>query len=194
MLNRIAVKISERLLENNIITKDFFDIYVYGLELLVSFFFSTTVIFVIGLVTSRILQTVVFLLTFILIRSFTGGYHAKTYLVCSITTFFCYMMTLLLSECFDVNIYIQSILGLFGSIVIIACAPIENSNKKISHSKRIVFKIISVMIFVVAFSIGVLLNNISNSISDVIFFTLFTDIILLFIKNKDERRKRYEAH
>jgi len=55
-------------------------------------------------------------------------------------------------------------------------------------------KIISVMIFVVAFSIGVLLNNMSKPISDVIFFTLLADIILLFIKNKDERRIKYEVH
>ena len=73
MLNKTAVRLAKKLLSLQIITEEVFDIYVYGLELLLSFFFSSSVIVIIGTILGRVIETLVFLLVFVLLRSFTGG-------------------------------------------------------------------------------------------------------------------------
>ena len=87
MLNKMAVKITDKLVLKKIVSDDMADIYIYGFELLISFFFSTIGVLIIGIILGRFLQTLMFLATFILLRSFTGGYHANTYAVCSLVTF-----------------------------------------------------------------------------------------------------------
>ena len=87
MLNKMAVKITDKLVMKKIVSDDMADIYIYGFELLISFFFSTIGVLIIGIILGRFLQTLMFLATFILLRSFTGGYHANTYAVCSLVTF-----------------------------------------------------------------------------------------------------------
>lgn len=79
MLNKMAVKITDKLVMKKIVSDDMADIYIYGFELLISFFFSTIGVLIIGIILGRFLQTLMFLATFILLRSFTGGYHANTY-------------------------------------------------------------------------------------------------------------------
>ena len=78
MLNKMAVKITDKLVLKKIVSDDMADIYIYGFELLISFFFSTIGVLIIGIILGRFLQTLMFLATFILLRSFTGGYHANT--------------------------------------------------------------------------------------------------------------------
>ena len=70
MLNKVATKLTKTMLAYKIIAEDMFDIYVYGFELLLSFLFNTTIIMIAGILLGRILQTLLFLLIFVLLRSF----------------------------------------------------------------------------------------------------------------------------
>ena len=65
MLNKLAVKITTKLLSHKVITDEMSDIYIYGFKLLLSFLFSTTIIVIIGAILGRIIQTFVFLTIFI---------------------------------------------------------------------------------------------------------------------------------
>ena len=188
MLKKIAVNLSKRLLSHNMITEELFDIYVYGFELLVSSLFSTVTVLLIGSILGRILQTIAFLITFILLRSYTGGYHANTYFLCSLVTFSSFGLVLTLSELLFVPIYVYLLFAVSGVVIVLLFAPIENKNKKLSDKKRVKFKIVSFILFVIIVSFGICIKNVAESVSNVIFFALLADIILLFIKNKKGRR------
>lgn len=192
MLNKIAVILSKRLLSHNTITEELFDIYVYGFELLLSSLMSTSIVLVVGMLLGRILETIVFLITFVLLRSFTGGYHANSYLLCVLVTSLSYGFVLLLSEFIKVSINAYIILALVGLVVLLILAPIGHPNKKLSPEKKIRFKIISIIIFAFIITVGIYTKiHCNNGVaSDVIFFALLADFLLLFIKSKKRKERR----
>ena len=49
MLNKMAIKLSNRLLHNKVITEDVLDVYVYGFELIISSLVNTLVIILAGI-------------------------------------------------------------------------------------------------------------------------------------------------
>lgn len=192
MLNKGAVRLANRLLTKGIISEDYFDIYVYGFELLISSILSTSIILLIGIILGKILQTIAFLITFSLLRSFTGGYHANSYCFCSVVTLSIFGLVLLFSELVNINLFAYMVLAVVGFTLLFIFAPIENPNKKLTLIQKRKFKIISLVVFIVFVLIGIFLKSFFEQISNVIFIVLLADILLLFIKNRKERRVNYE--
>lgn len=190
MLNKMAVKITDKLVLKKIVSDDMADIYIYGFELLISFFFSTIGILIIGIILGRFLQTLMFLATFILLRSFTGGYHANTYAVCSIVTFSLFGIVLLLAEFVFVPLYLYPILGLIGTIIMVWQVPIEHPNKKLSDDQKRKYKVISLVLFLMFIVAGWLFCYFGSLLGAIVFYTLIADIMLLFFKSRKERRKQ----
>ena len=189
MLNKMAVKITDKLVLKKIVSDDMADIYIYGFELLISFFFSTIGVLIIGIILGRFLQTLMFLATFILLRSFTGGYHANTYAVCSIVTFSLFGIVLLLAEFVFVPLYLYPILGLTGTVIMVWQVPIEHPNKKLSDDQKRKYKVISLMLFLMFIAAGWLFCYFGSPLGAIVFYTLIADIMLLFFKSRKERRK-----
>lgn len=193
MLNKIATKITKTMLAHKIIAEDMFDIYVYGFELLLSFLFNTTIIMVSGILLSRILQTLLFLLIFVLLRSFTGGYHANTYSVCTLVTFLIYGGILLFSELFTPSLLFYEALAIVGVALLLALAPIEHPNKKITEKKKRKYKHISLVLFLIFITVGALLCHAECQLNAVVFFTLTADLLLLFVKNRKKGENKHEV-
>ena len=93
-----------------------------------------------------------------------------------------------LSELLFIPIYVYLLFAVSGVVIVLLFAPIENQNKKLSDKKRVKFKIVSFILFVIIVSFGICIKNVAESVSNVIFFALLADIILLFIRNKKGRR------
>lgn len=193
MLNKIATKITKTMLASKIIAEDMFDIYVYGVELLLSFLFNTTIIMIAGILLGRILQTLLFLLIFVLLRSFTGGYHANTYGVCTFVTFLVYGGVLLLSELFVPSLLFYGVLTIVGVALLLAWVPIEHPNKKITEKKKSKYKHISLVLFLIFITVGALLCHADLQLNAVVFFTLTADLLLLFVKNRKKGENKHEV-
>ena len=84
---------SKRLAEAKMIDKDDISIYAYNLQVFLERTIAFAGIFIIAGVIGYLLETVIFVVSFSLIREFAGGYHCKTFLGC----FFLSMVTILLS-------------------------------------------------------------------------------------------------
>ena len=124
MEHTIAMKLSNFLLSNKIISEEYFEVYVYGNELLLSFVLSTSIILVIGLLLNRFIQTLLFLLIFILARRYTGGYHSNTYFKCKLATVTTYLSVLTLSEYTSFKRIHIIVLLVVGLAIIISMGPI----------------------------------------------------------------------
>lgn len=193
MLNKMAMKLSDRLLRNGVITEDILDIYVYGFELIISSLTNIITVLLVGILINRFFQTLAFLFVFILLRSFSGGYHANTYVKCSIVTFSTYALVLLVSNFLIVPKMVYLALLLIGFVILCIFAPIKNPNKELTVMKARIFKVLSASIFTLLVTAGMFLKESLTSISNVIFFTLVSVLLLLFVKNKRERRKSNES-
>ena len=77
MLHRLSERIALSVYNSS--DKIPLDIYIYGFELLVSSVIETISLLLIGLLTGKFVETVIFIISFSSIRVFSGGYHANSY-------------------------------------------------------------------------------------------------------------------
>lgn len=181
MNHKLSVFMCRKLLKYNVINKEQLEIYLYGFELIFSFLISTITIFTIGILLNQVIPTIVFLLFFILIRRYTGGYHANTYLKCQIYTISSYIFVIFASLFLHIDDLFFPILLLVGIITIIAIGPIENPNKQLTEQEKRKHKKTGIFLFLSAGIIGYIMNCFYLNISSTIFYTLFLIILLMII-------------
>ena len=197
MEHKVATHICVYMSRNGIIRDDLLDVYTYGVELLLSFFTSTFLILFTGILLGRIAHTIIFLTIFILVRKFTGGYHANTHIICKLFTVGTYLTVMLLSFIAEVTLSDYLIITLSGIPIIALWGPIENPNKPLSMTARKKHKLTGLVFYTVAILAGIYPHTISQPFGNVICYTLASIIVLMILaiikkgveKNEKEARK-----
>ena len=85
-MNYIAKRCTDFLLKYNAIEKSYASVYIYGFQLVISFIGCVSCIIALSIFLNYFEQAIVFLLFFVPIRVFGGGYHAETYRNCFLLT------------------------------------------------------------------------------------------------------------
>ena len=119
------------------------EVYAYGFELLLSTIFSLLTVFVMSVFFGRITETLVFILTFIVMRIFAGGYHASNHLRCFLALISIYSLFLIiLTFCGG-----RTILWLSGGFAVISLAtvfllsPVADKNKPLTEKETKTFRL-----------------------------------------------------
>lgn len=191
MEHKVAVKLCRHLIDNQTIEKEYEDVYTYGLELLISFIISTSIILVIGLAINRIAETLIYFLVFISLRQFSGGYHADTYLRCKISTVLTYVLIIVLSEV--TRLSIPHYILLFPlAMVLLLQGPVENPNKPMTSYQHDRNKVISIAIFLLLFSISLIMFLLQYKMHSVFYYSLLSVLLLMIVAKyysyKEKRR------
>ena len=162
MLHKLAEDISFYLITNKVIDIEDRDIYIYGLELLISTLFTSISILILGLLIEEWISGVAYLTVYFFLKSYTGGYHAKHYYECYIYSIFVFIV-LIIAKNIIVPIY-RPIIGLFSLIfsiiVVFKFAPVTNKNnpkteeeilknKKIARRRTLILSIIVTLGYIV---------------------------------------------
>lgn len=168
--------------------KDNFDLYEYAIYIILSSAFHMATVIVLGLVFNLLTESLVFYLSFIVIRKFAGGYHAKTPTRCYIIS----IITIVLMLCIIKWILIINYLSIYYSLffselvcVLILCflSPLDTENKLLNGKERTIYKIVSCVTSIAislfsAFLIVIEVYNICVSLS----FSIFTSTVLLIVR------------
>lgn len=185
MLGKASKSITNSLLKKGIVRDEFADVYQYGFELLLSFLISTGIVILAGIILNRFIETLFFLFVFISLRSFTGGFHAMKYWICTVSTFGVYSLVMIVSSYISVNFYVFYILFLIGSIILYIKAPVENPNKELTKKQKSKYKWISLALFFGLLLIGYVFVKSNSAISSTVCFTLIIDLVLMFVKSSE---------
>jgi len=192
MLKYLAEEISLRLVTNKIITDDKRKYYTYGLELILSDIFIFLILALVAIITNTVLMSVVFACTFCILRSYSGGYHSKTYAGCFIITLSIYSLLLIFNTILDeLRASVGVVLIILSLPIIFKLSPIENINhlimwrdsrkfKKISTTLAIVY----VLIFIT--SLIYISDEVAFSISWSLFATAFLMMVSILLNKKEE--------
>lgn len=183
MLEKVSKSITNSLRKKGIVLDEFADVYQYGFELLLSFLISTGLVIIAGIIVNRFIETLIFLIVFISLRSFTGGFHAMKYWICTASTFGVYSLVMFVSSYVSVNFYVFYILFLIGSIILYIKAPVENPNKELTKKQKSKYKWISLALFFGLTLIGYVFVKSNSAISSTVYFTLIIDLVLMFVKS-----------
>lgn len=192
MEHTIATVICRMFIKQGIIAREYEDVYIYGLELVFSFIFSTLVILLTSILLHELSTAIVFLCIFISLRRFTGGYHATTYFRCKLCTISIFAFVTILSDALNVSLIAYILLNIIGLYIILRYGPIENAHKPLSDEVKRKNKYISAIIFLVLSIVGSVVYLCYQKLSNAIFYTLGFVIVLMIIpmlKKGEEHEK-----
>lgn len=138
MINYLSYNIADYFYLNKVIEEEEKVIYVYGLQLIMSTVVGITLIIIIGLILNKFLLSLIFLMTFISIRMYSGGYHANSYVKCNLTLISIFLTVLMAIKFTPMNyIIIISVIMIISTYYIIyKYAPVDNENKRLTEKKK----------------------------------------------------------
>lgn len=183
MLKKVAIVITRKWLNLGIITSDLYECYLYGVEAILMELLSLIIIILLGVLTHSIETTIIFLIVFISIRKFIGGYHADSNLRCNIIMSMLFLISVFVTKFNSKELAIVLNIVAFFVVLIsfIGIGPIGNKNKTLDKSKIKKGKIISFHLFIVYYVISILLCKQQSILSITISVTLIEIAVLLVI-------------
>ena len=127
MIHSVALVIADFLFSKDVITEEEKEVCAYGMELIISGIISVALVIIIGLITGSIWYAVVYNIMMIVIRLYTGGYHADTHVGCNVCYCGTYMISLLMLR---IQMYVRGtiitwLIALAGYLIIVLNAPLE---------------------------------------------------------------------
>lgn len=136
----LSDKLTDCYLKNNIVEEEKIEIYRYGFKLIISDVINFMIVMLLGLLTHSFFDSVCFLFVLVAVRRFSGGFHAKTFLLCRLSMIITYVSVQLIScwlEKYVNSVLIISLVINFISLVFIAgLSPVENVNKPLTKRQR----------------------------------------------------------
>lgn len=139
-MGRLVDKVINNFIEQGIVPYEDREIYAYGLYQGIVMAINILTYILISLYFKMVWESMIFLISYIPLRTYAGGYHARTQIRCYFLSIL--MIILVLLSIKTVPWTSPMMIGvtiLSGSIIIIL-APVEDSNKPLSDSQEKVFR------------------------------------------------------
>ena len=188
--------ISSFFIEHNIIDAEDLEVYEYSFEILLSTLLNLLAVVVIAFISGTALFTFLYLMGFIPLRLFAGGYHAKNHLRCFAILIIAYLAFLAIAFFFPVEYMLAVIIPsiILSIVIVFFLAPSEDKNNPISSENLIRLKRKSrIVIFGYAVIVSILLATVpdkSISLSIALgFFTVSLSLLANHIKCKRSKQK-----
>jgi accessory gene regulator B len=122
------------------------EIYHFGVEQLLLFIINIATTAFIGMLVDMLWQSILFMLGYIPLRKFAGGYHAKT-------PMHCYFMSATLTACalwsiklVKVSVLLMGATWLMSTMIIFLKGPTASINKALTDRERILFRKVMLII------------------------------------------------
>ncbi len=194
LIEVLSRKILNYLLSSGSIERDETDYYMYGIEITLSSLLNILLVFIIGLIFAAFTESVIFLCAFILMRQFSGGFHASSYFNCNAALCCTCILVILLQKltCGLITIPVSLCIAAVCIAVIIIRCPIENVNKPIPKERRPFYKMLSAIIGICYACVGIMLIYFGNCFGTVLLYTLCAVTILIPAADFKKRRLKNE--
>lgn len=128
------------------------DNYIYGIELFLSSFICSVLLLLIGIITNTFFESVIFIVCFSALRIFTGGYHARSFLLCSVITLLNYLFVLCIYKWllfYLSKTYVNLSVFIVSLLLFILLAPVDNPSNPFDQEQAFIFKKRSIIILLV---------------------------------------------
>ncbi len=150
----------------------------YGLEGIYSLIVKISVVILISIITKTLTETLLFILFYAGIRTFSFGWHANSNIACWITTLLIYNVILYFIINIDYPIYIGYIILGISLISMLLWAPADTPKRPLIRKKqRLKSKILSIIVLLLYTIIYMTIN--SNPLKNIILYALLVQTILI---------------
>lgn len=177
MIENIAYYFSKRLSSDT----DEQEILQYGLECFINTLIPTIFYFTFAVLQNMIFKTIIWIVLFLLLRNYIGGYHASSHARCITLSTLYGLLTLFCIYYFN---YIPLIVEICSCIIItifhILFGPLINDKNLSGNYKK--YKIIGLIIIVSESTIMLILNFNNIQVHSCIFFSLISAEFLHYVE------------
>lgn len=162
---RLSVAITDSFIRNDIIPAKKKEIYKYGFEVLISTLVYTAIFIAISVITKTIVPSLVFWIGFFIVRTISGGFHAKTYLSCHLLFLINHLVAICILKLCPVAAQVPTayVLSMISAILMLIFAPVDHPNKPFIKSERKRFRkyscIFAVLLLIVSVSVVIVSNS-----------------------------------
>ena len=184
LLARLAGKIGNNLVHSGVIKEEDAEIYIYGINQILVSVLNVSSALIIGLIFGVFPEIAVFMAAYIPLRSFAGGYHAKTPLRCYVFSVIMLIVVSIGLKYLHIAEWIYYAVLVAATLVVLVLAPVEDRNKPLDEIEHKVYKRRTVIITAAELIIALLLKLL---ISDNLFIAIvysFTVLSLMLIAGK----------
>lgn len=142
MLSKSVEKFVDVLLTNGIGKKEDKEIIVFGLMSGIKLILNILTTILLGLIFGLVIESLLFLISFSFIRTYTGGYHAKNAINCYLFSSVVVVLVLIAIKFTSVQyVFIASILIFLISMpILLKFAPVEARTKPLDEIERKYFR------------------------------------------------------
>lgn len=196
MIKKLSDILLKYLIKSDVIesNKESIDYYRYGLEITISSTLNIILILLVGIISHNFTESIAFLICFVPLRQYTGGYHANSYLKCNITFVSLYILLLFIYHLTSAKIdfYIELLSVLFSNIIFLTECPFEHKNKPLSDNQKHKHKILAVTLGLLYGAVGVVLKVFAYNIGVIFLYTLVLISLLVIVATLQKIREGEE--
>lgn len=185
MFHNLAVDIAFLLIKNKIVDIKQRDVYVYGLEVILLNGSLLIVFLIASLLCGAMINFWAYLIFFLPIRIFSGGYHAKSSESCFVLSTIMYGLSIAITLFFPLlyQNWKWIIAGVISILVILVLSPMVNENNPLTESQQKRNRIIVCILLAADLVVFILSYNFNWRIaSNVLVFIVFDALLLLIGK------------
>jgi len=167
------------------------DIYLFGIEIALLKFIHYSSMLIIGACFGMILHTIIFIVSYAVLREYAGGYHANTRMHCYLISWVIMISALLIIKLCPTKIMLWvSLFSLISAyILIFLMAPIGNTNKPLDPLEQDHYRALARIVATAETIIALLLLFINLQLSLTIALSLiFTSIMLILGSYKSTKQ------
>lgn len=182
-------RIADFLIAQSIIHANDKELYIYGLNKLKGIIINVFMTVMIGFLLDMVIESILFLIVYISLRRYVGGYHAPGPVTCFILS--TVLVTAVLSgiKYVPVNFYIVAAMLIISGLIIFIKAPVESKNRSLSSNEKRVFRNRARIIFSVYALIAISGYMQFSCFAKCIAFTLASIAIFAMFSDKINRCK-----
>lgn len=136
MFYQLSERITDKFEQLNVISSDDRDIYRYGVQQGCVLLLNLLSIITIGLLCGMLIESILFMLVFVPLRTYAGGYHAKTHIRCYVYSMLTITVILLTMKLLSFDFWHYVLMMVVGCLVILWLAPIEDENKPLDNLEQ----------------------------------------------------------
>lgn len=160
-------------MRSNVIEAEEAEIYIYGINQILVSVLNVSSALIIGFIFDVFLEVAVFMAAYIPLRSFAGGYHAKTPLRCYIFSVIMLIVVSIGMNYLYMEDWVCYVVLAVSALVVIILAPVEDRNKPLDETEYRVYKRRTMLIAAIELIIALMLKPLIS-------YNLFIAIVYSF--------------
>lgn len=185
---KLSRRIGDNLVRSSVVKAEDAEIYIYGINQILVSVLNVSSALIIGLIFGVFFEITIFMAAYIPLRSFAGGYHAKTPLRCYIFSVIMLIVVSIGMKYLSLTEWVYYAVLLAVALIVLVLSPVEDRNKPLDEIEHKVYKKRAIFVLTAELLIGFALKlaGLGNLFVAVVYSFVVLNVMLLlgWVKNK----------